>query len=74
MSVEENTIYVVVPVKVPEGFALTDELAKYLNKFIEIGLTDLQETVEDEEIATDEEDELVATQTEWGHPFIEQKF
>ena len=69
-----KTVYLVVPVEVPDTFEQVDDLTKYLNKFIEIGLNDLQETVEDENIDSDELDELVATQTEWGTPFVEVKY
>jgi len=70
----EKSIYLVVPVKLPKGFEDPADLTKYLNKFIEIGLSDLQETVEDENIDSDELDELVATQIEWGTPFVEVKY
>lgn len=71
---EEKSIYLVVPVKLPKGFEDPADLAKYLNKFIEIGLNDLQETVEDKNIDSDELDQVVANQIEWGSPFVEVKY
>lgn len=71
---EENTIHLIVPVKVPAGFDRPDELAAYLSKFIDIGLNDLTDTVADEDLDSDELDSLVVNETKWGQPEVETKF
>lgn len=71
---EENTIHLIVPVKVPAGFDRPDELAAYLSKFIDIGLNDLKDSVEDEDLDSEELDEVVVNETEWGQPLVESKF
>jgi len=75
MPKTQNTVHLVVPVKVPEGFHMANELPDYLRKFIEIGLAKLQKDVKEDEgafctIGIDEDDILVATKTEWGQPSI----
>ena len=69
---EKNTIHFIVPVTVPEGFS--HDLTGYLSNFIGTGLSDLHNTVNDPDIETDELDNIIVTQVEWGAPFIEVKY
>jgi len=69
-----KTVYVVVPVEVPETFTDTENLPTYLNKFIEIGINDLQEAIEDPDIGSDDTDVLIAEKITWKEPYLEQKF
>jgi hypothetical protein len=45
-------------------------LAGYLNSFVEIGFSDLKDSVGDEEIDSGELDEVVANKTHWGDPLV----
>lgn len=71
----QQTIHLVVPVKVPQGFELKDELPTILKKFIEIGLAEMKEDVEENLGAAcsfiNEDDQVIATQTRWGQPFCQ---
>lgn len=69
-----KTVYVVVPVEVPETFEQVDNLAGYLNKFIEIGINDLQEAIEDPDISSDNTDVLIAEKITWKEPYIEKTY
>lgn len=70
---EDNNFYLVVPVTIPESIQ-PEDLVSYLNKFIEIGLNDLKETVDDENIESDELDEVIVNETTWGQPLVEKKY
>lgn len=70
MSEDVNTIHLVVPVRVSKTFINPDALATYLNKFIEIGINDLWDSVGDDGIESEELDKAVLKQTEWGIPYM----
>lgn len=70
----KKTIWLSVPVEVPEDFDDSIDLAGFLNDFINIGLDDLTDSVEDDEVESSEEEEFVVNQTEWGQPRLEVKF
>lgn len=76
MSKVRNIIHLIVPVEVSEDFALTNELPDYLKKFVEIGFAKLKEDVEENLGAAcsfiDEDDGLIATQTNWNQPWVHQ--
>jgi len=62
-----NTVKLVVTVQAPVEFDLDAvDLAGYLSKFIQIGLSDLEDSVADDDIESSEEEEAVASQVTWG--------
>lgn len=60
-----KTVTLSVSVEVPEGIE-AEALAGYLDRFIDIGLSDLSDTVNDTCLESTEEDEVVASSTKWG--------
>jgi len=66
------TVWVLIPVQVPGGEDL--DITGYVNNFISIGLTDLQESVDDPNIDSSEDDELVVKKCVFGEAKMEQKF
>ena len=66
---ENKVVWVGIPVQVP---AANDEIdvAGYLNKFIEIGLNDLQESIDDEGIDNDNDDFIILSQIVFGQPQV----
>ena len=65
-------VWLAIPVQVPEDVDV--DLASYLNRFVEIGFTDLTDSVEDQDIESDVDDEIVVQKTSWGVPvFLDKK-
>lgn len=63
----KETVKLSVSVEVPEGFDRDKiDLPSFLSKFIEIGLSDLEESVEDKNIDSSMEEEFVCWRTKWG--------
>lgn len=64
-------VWLAIPVQVSEGVDVDSvDLAGYLSRFIDVGFSDLSDSVEDEEIDSDESDEVVANKTHWGEPVV----
>lgn len=60
-----KTVRVVVEVKVPDQLS-DDSVAGYLDKFIDIGMSDLTDSIDDECWELTEEDKLVVASV-WGN-------
>ena len=61
-------VWLAVEVDIPDGFDV-DELPGYLSKFIDIGMDDLRDSCDDDELdVTDEE--IVVSESEWGVPVL----
>lgn len=64
-------VWLAIPVKFPDDIDIDSvDLAGYLNRFVEIGFSDLTDSVGDEEIDSGELDEVVANKTHWGDPLV----
>ena len=61
-------VWIAVEVDVPDGFDV-DELPEYLNKFVEIGMADLRDSCDDDDIDVSDE-EIVVSESEWGVPVL----
>ena len=61
-------VWLAVEVDVPAGFDV-DELPGYLNKFIDIGMADLRDSCDDDELDVSDEEKVVS-ESEWGGPVI----
>lgn len=68
----KKTVWVRVPVEFPEKIEL--DVAGYVNKFLSIGLADLQDSLEDSEMELSDDDKIVAEHCNFGVAIIEQKF
>jgi hypothetical protein len=54
-------------INVPDDFDANEiDLSKFLNQFLEIGINDLKDSVEEKEIESTPEEILVATSTQWS--------
>jgi len=63
----DKTVILVVPVSVPENLDLDSvDLASFLDRFIDIGLSDLEDTVNDKDFESSEGEKLVVSQVSWG--------
>jgi hypothetical protein len=65
-----KTVWVAIPVQVPEGADPHLDLPGYLNRFVSIGMNDLQETVDDPNMDMSDDDILVAEKCQFGQPKI----
>ena len=65
---ENKVVWVGIPVQVPANDEI--DVAGYLNKFIEIGLNDLQESIDDEGIDNDNDDFIILSQIVFGQPQV----
>lgn len=76
MSVDpkKKTVWLQVPVEVPEDFDESIDLTHFLNMFINFGFDDLAESVENVDVDSTEEEEKVVKETTWGEAIIEVKF
>ena len=61
-------VWLAVEVDVPDGFDM-DELPGYLSKFIDIGMADLRDSCDDDDLDVSDEERLVV-ESEWGVPFL----
>lgn len=61
-------VWLAIPVKV-QG-KLDIDLAHYLERFLEIGFEDLNESVNDNDIESDADDEILLEKTTWGIPIV----
>ena len=60
-------IHLTVCVDVPDDFDANEiDLVNFLSQFLEIGMNDLKDSVEDEDIESTPEEIVVATSTQWS--------
>ena len=64
----KSEVWLEIPVQVPNGLDI--DLAAYLERFLEIGFDDLNESVNDRDIESDLDDEILLEKTVWGSPIV----
>jgi hypothetical protein len=62
-----SRIHFTVCVDIPDNFDANEiDLMEFLNQFLEIGINDLKDSVQEEEVESTPEEILVATSTKWS--------